>query len=66
MKNLSIVIAALGGIAVGAALGVLFAPNKGKDTRARIAHYLRCKGIHLPKHKMDKIVNEIEGEVAAG
>lgn len=65
MKNLSIVIAALGGITVGAALGVLFAPKKGKETRAVIAEYLRCKGIHLPKHKMDKIADEIEGEVAA-
>ncbi|HVZ56344.1 MAG TPA: YtxH domain-containing protein [Chitinophagaceae bacterium] len=38
MKNSSKVLIALGaGIAIGGLLGVLFAPNKGKDTRKKIS-----------------------------
>lgn len=36
----------LGGVAVGAAVGMLFAPAKGKDTRKKIksnANDLKCK-----------------------
>ena len=53
MKNLSALFAFLGGAAVGAALGVLFAPEKGEDTRKRICQLLREKGIKLNHHEMD-------------
>lgn len=43
MKALSIVAAFLGGVTLGAAAGILFAPEKGEDTRRKIAEVLRKK-----------------------
>lgn len=66
MKNLNIVIAAFGGALAGAALGILFAPQKGSDTRATIKEYLKSKGIKLNCHKLDQAVDEIAAEINAG
>ena len=63
MKGLNVLAAFLGGAAVGATLGILFAPEKGEDTRAKIAEILRKKGIRLNRAEMDDVVDQIAAEV---
>ena len=63
MKALNIVAAFLGGVALGAAAGILFAPEKGEDTRRRIAEILRQKGIRLNRAEMEDLVDQIAAEV---
>lgn len=63
MKGLNVLAAFLGGAAVGATLGILFAPEKGKDTRAKIADILRKKGIRLSRNEMENLVDEIAAEI---
>ena len=63
MKGLNFLAAFLGGAAIGAALGILFAPEKGEDTRQKIKEILREKGIKLNRSEMDELVDKIAAEV---
>lgn len=63
MKGLNFLAAFVGGAALGAAAGLLFAPEKGADTRERIAAALRKRGIKLTREDMNGLVDDIAEEL---
>ena len=63
MKPLHVILAVISGAIAGAAIGLLCAPEKGSDTRSRIAQILREKGVALKDEKLDELVKEITDEV---
>ena len=48
------------GAVAGAAIGLLFAPEKGEDQRAKIKAALEKRGVKLDKESFDKLVDEIK------
>lgn len=63
MKSINYLLAFIGGAAVGAAAGLLLAPEKGSDTRAKIMEALHKRGIRLNKKEMESLVDEIAEEL---
>lgn len=64
MKGLNFLLAFIGGAAVGAAAGILLAPERGDETRARIAEIIRKRGIKLSGKELENLVDDIAEELA--
>lgn len=58
MSKVNVVIGALAGVAVGALIGVLFAPDSGKETRKKITKKSKDTTDSL-KNKFNEIVDNI-------
>lgn len=63
MKPINIVMAVVGGVVAGAAVALLFAPDKGSNTRTKIADAVKKAGIKLNPKKMDELVDDITEEI---
>ena len=65
MKNgFSVFAAVLGGVVVGIACGLLIAPEKGADTRARINEAInKARGIKFNRKEMENLVDDITDEL---
>jgi len=71
--NTKVVVALLAGLAAGAALGILFAPSKGDETRDKLAESLKNLGDSIKETAAaeidslvgfkDKIVDSIKSKV---
>ena len=64
MKSLGYIGAFLGGAIAGAALGLLLAPEKGKDTGSKITDtvddFLKKHNIKLSRREVDDLVDDIQ------
>lgn len=63
MKTLNVLLAVAGGVAVGAALGVLLAPRTGKESREAVRDYLKSKCPGMKEARLNALAQKIQEEI---
>lgn len=64
-NGLAIAAAFIGGAVVGAAAGLLLAPEKGEDTRKKVREALEKSGIKLDKSDLEALVTRVKNAVTS-
>lgn len=59
MKALTLISAFLGGAIVGCGAALIFAPDKGAETRKKICNILRKHGCNVCDSEVDALVAEL-------
>ncbi len=67
MKSFGYLAAFLGGAVVGAAAGLLLAPEKGSDTREKVGKaiddFMKKHNIKMPSNDVDDLVNDLQDAI---
>jgi len=66
MRSSAVLAGFLGGVALGAVAGILFAPDKGSETRAKIIEALKEKGLYVSREQLDALVLKIKNRLNFG
>ncbi len=53
----------LGGVAIGALLGIILAPQSGKDTREQVKKLIQEKMPDISKERLEQLVDQVIAKV---